>query len=107
MKTDWLVIIIMLDMDQVSLLQQHSPVLEVDLVPGNPGGGVMTCLSNNFGIQHRPETVLGQDLTGVRVGQQGHPLLLDKHTQLLRHHTAALEIHLVMDRYNFWLCQEP
>ena len=41
-----------------------------------------------------PETVPGQELAGVGMGVEGDGLLLRENAQLLRHHTAALQVDL-------------
>ena len=55
------------------------------------------CINSCIYYLSSPESILGQDLTGVRVCEKCHPALLDKQAQLLRHHTAALEVNLAME----------
>ena len=55
----------------------------------------MAGLSGQFGIQHVPQTVPGQQLGGVGVGVEGDVILLGEHAQLLGHHAAAPQVDLV------------
>ena len=55
------------------------------------------CLNSCIYCLGSPESILRQDLTGVRVGEQRHSVLLDEQAELLRHHAAALEVNLAMD----------
>ena len=56
-----------------------------------------SCVDSCIYYLGSPESILGQDLAGVRVCEQCHSILLDKQAQLLRHHTAALEVNLTME----------
>ena len=99
--------------DEVSLLQQYSAILQIDLVSANkykynsvscqlflqnkpcyPGGREVAGLSWKFRIQYIPQAVPGQQLAGVGVGEERHPALRHELGQLLRHHAAAPQVHL-------------
>ena len=55
----------------------------------------MAGLSGQFGIQHVPQAVPGQQLGGVGVSVERDVLLLGEQTQLLRDDTAAPQVDLV------------
>ena len=54
----------------------------------------MAGLSGQFGVQHVPERVPGQQLGGVGVSVERDVLLLGEQTQLLRDDTAAPQVDL-------------
>ena len=54
----------------------------------------MSGLSGQFGVQHVPERVPGQQLGGVGVSVERDILLLGEQTQLLRDDTAASQVDL-------------
>ena len=105
-------------LEEISFLEENTPVLQLNLVPaahlddnddhddddndvddrdwapGHPGFEVVACLPGHLGVEHVPEAVPGQQLPGVRVGQQGHPVGLGEGAQLLRNHTATLQVDL-------------
>merc|ERR1711973_228570 len=81
-------------LDQVSFLQQHSPVLQLDLIPSHPSGKIVPRLTRHLWVQHVPKGVPREKFPWVRMGEEGDLIFLGKRAQLLWHNTTALKVDL-------------